>query len=172
MVQAPSIYSLLVKDPGDALSALAYCIYKQQKTEALAGIVSRTGQPATQAHIEALYSAACTPAALSLYKTKATALISQFMAEAVSEHKKRIEVELSTSRINQQFDVIITRLNEKRTFKRWLADVGANLIVTFGSILIIAGLVFGYQRLSSLADEFGLRTGVLKPQTLPLPRPP
>lgn len=94
------------------------------------------------------------------------------MAEAVSEHKKRIEVELSTSRINQQFDVIITRLNEKRTFKRWLADVGANLIVTFGSILIIAGLVFGYQRLSSLADEFGLRTGVLKPQTLPLPRPP
>lgn len=165
MATNPSIYSMLVPDPNDVLGALAFATYKQHASEVMEGILQATAGPPTQNDIDVFYRAASAPAMLAMYKQQAQALMTAFLDETLDSRWRALESEFQTTQIGRQLQAIQNKQSEKRSWKGWAADVSGNLVVSLVTILVIAGLLFGYQSLDRIWSTVGQKAGVLGSNT-------
>src|SRR5471030_3049470 len=166
MPAPPTMYELLVPDPDDVFAALAYATYKRHELEALAAIASATGAAPTQSDIDAVWHDH-SPQMLSLYEDHAETLVNDFVEEALQARKSALESEFATTTISQQLQLIQNELKKKRSWKGWAADVSGNLAVNFASILVIAGLLFGFRGLDQILRDFARNSGALTPEASP-----
>jgi hypothetical protein len=161
MMNSTTMYKLLVHDPDDALAALAFTTYKQHEMEVMDGILAATGEPPSQSDIDAFYIASSTPTMLAMYEQRAEILLNTFLEEALKSRKQALEMEFNATRIGQQLQSIQKKQSGKKSWKGWAADVSGNLAVNFVTILVIAGLLFGFRGLDQILNTFGQQTGLL-----------
>ena len=159
----PSMYSLLVHDPDDVLTALAYTAYKSHELEVMRAIASETGLPPTQGDIDAFYRVSSSPTMLAMYVRQAEALTKTFLDEALKSRKSALEADFVSTAVGRRLIAIERKLVEKRSVRGWCADVGANLAVNFVTILVIAALLFGFQGLDRMLGTLGRDSGILGP---------
>ncbi|MBY0445920.1 MAG: hypothetical protein K2Q15_12005, partial [Burkholderiales bacterium] len=67
-----------------------------------------------------------------------------------------------------KLDAVASELNGKKGFWGWVRDVGGNLAVNFGTILLIGMIIMGYQGLASFTGLIEKSSGV---NTASNPRP-
>jgi len=158
------MYELLVRSPDDVFAALAYATYKRHELETLAAISTATGSEPTQRDIDAVYCATSAPKMLSLYEAHAETLVNDFVEEALQARKSALESKFAETTVSQQLQLIQNELSKKRSWKGWAADVSGNLAVNFATILVIAGLLFGFRGLDQMLRDFAHNSGALAPE--------
>lgn len=174
MMPATSMYELLVHDPNDVLAALAFTAYKQHEKQVMDQIELDSGAPPSKTDIDAFHYASSAPAMPAMYRQRAQTLMNKFLEESLKSRKQALEVEFTTTKISQQLQMILETQNIRRSWKGWAAEVSGNLAVNFITILVIAGLLFGFRGMDQLLNTFGQQTGLLSGGTSPAParKPP
>lgn len=167
MPNSPTMYELLGQHPNDIVAALAYQAYAKHEHDFINGIHSTTGAPPTQEDLDVFYRTCSAPAMLQMYQQQAKILVNAFVQESLEGRKAVLEREFVFSRIGQQLAALHRKLNAKRSWRGWLADVSGNLLVNFATILIIAALLFGFRGLEQLLRRLGRDSGVLLAPGLP-----
>jgi len=75
-----------------------------------------------------------------------------------------LENQFITTKIGEQLQILQAQQQQKRSWRGWAADVSGNLAVNFVTILVIAGLLFGFRGLDGMLANFGHRADVLEVQ--------
>jgi hypothetical protein len=163
----PSMFDILVGDNGNALAALAYMTYKKHKREVMSRIERETHAPPTAADIEQFYRMASSSEMIEMYMQRAEALSALYMGMSLDIRHAQLEIGFNSTAVGGQLIEIHRKLDQRRSWKRWFADSLGNLSVNFITILLIAGVVTGYQALDRLNKQLGEMTGVVKPALPP-----
>jgi hypothetical protein len=159
----PAMYQLLTQEcSSEVLAIFAYTVYKQHKAESLSAIREKSGTEATQAELETIYLACCTPSMRKMYVQQAEELMQQLVGKTLELRKRELEQDFLATKVGEKLEVIHTNQQQKRTWKGWAADVSGNLAVNFVTILVIAALLFGFRGLDTMLSEFGRDSGVLR----------
>ena len=75
-------------------------------------------------------------------------MASEFLNAGLKTHLEGFEEDIRDSVLSQKVDAINDELKARKSGKQWFADIGANLLVSIATILVIGALLGGYQALS------------------------
>ncbi len=145
------------------IHAMAYVLYKRHKAEFIRAVQENTGCAVTEADIVNFKLAARAPSQLEAYRRQAFMLLNNFMEQSLAVRVAQLGSDFASTHVSKQLELVHSSINERRSWKRWLADVGANLFVNFATILVIAGLIFGYQHLDEIGRALAQLTGIVPP---------
>ncbi|MCX7207052.1 MAG: hypothetical protein NT086_13935 [Proteobacteria bacterium] len=184
------VYKELVQGPDDVVGALAYVLYKQQKIAFLEEINTDLNREPSEDELRSFHTYTLLPETLKGFTDRAEALADQFLEIALATKLQQAETllrqsvtveevkraALDTSRevnsakqvIETKLDAVASELNGKKGFWGWVRDVGGNLAVNFGTILLIGMMIMGYQGLASFTGLIEKSSGV---NTASNPRP-
>lgn len=168
------VYERLVSSPDDAVGAFAYVLYKQHKVAFIRNILEQYARPPTDEEMAVFCQQSGLESQLEGYKARAQALAENFLANGLMEHVARISLELRESEFSRRFDVIERKLDGRRGFWGWCAQVSANLLVNVVTIIVVGAAVIGYRSLNSLnsSAEISLHLGPTQTQQRPDAEPP
>ncbi|NHQ87490.1 hypothetical protein HA050_15335 [Iodobacter sp. HSC-16F04] len=180
--QYSGVYKELVQGPDDVVGALAYVLYKQQKIAFIETINTDLNRPPSEDELRSFHTYTLLPETLQGFTDRAEALADQFLEIALATKLQQAETLLrqsvtveeikraasDTSRevsnakqiIETKLDAVASELNGKKGFWGWMGDVGGNLAVNFGTILLIGIIIMGYQGLAGFTALFEKGTGV------------
>ena len=142
------VYRQLVTDPNDAVGAFAYILYKQEKIAFIEAIKQSQGREPTLEELRTFHTQTCTQPRIDSYIKSAEQLASDFLNAGLKKHLEDFEEEIRDSVLSQKVDAINQELKARKSGWQWFADIGANLIVSVATILVIGALLGGYQALS------------------------
>ncbi|AMC34075.1 hypothetical protein [Janthinobacterium sp. B9-8] len=176
------VYKELVQGPDDVVGALAYVLYKQQKIAFLEKINTDLNREPSEDELRSFHTYTLLPETLQGFTDRAEALADQFLEIALATKLQQAETllrqsvtveevkraALDTSRevnnakqvLESKLDAVASELNGKKGFWGWVRDVGGNLAVNFGTILLIGMMIMGYQGLAHFTGLFEKSTGV------------
>ena len=160
----PGIYQLLAQECEPGLIPFAYAAYKEHKAEVLQAIEIETGRPATQEDLHAFYRIASAPAELAMYVQRGEVMLHSLIDHTLDVRWNELENQFITTKIGEQLQILQAQQQQKRSWRGWAADVSGNLAVNFVTILVIAGLLFGFRGLDGMLANFGHRADVLEVQ--------
>lgn len=142
------IYRQLVTNPNDAVGAFAYILYKQEKIAFIESIKAAQQCEPTADELRIFHAQACTRPRIDSYIRNAERLASEFLNAGLKTHLEDFEEDIRASVLSQKVDAINEELKSRKSGKQWFADIGANLLVSIATILVIGALLGGYQALS------------------------
>jgi hypothetical protein len=157
------MFDILVGEREDPLAALAYMAYKKHKREVMSRIVSETQAPPTASDIEQFYKVASSSQMIKMYVEAAQKLSTSFLGMSLEVRYAQLEVGFTSTVVGGQLAELHRKLDQRRSWKRWLADAFGNLTINFITILLIAAAVTGYQALDRLNARLSQATGLVKP---------
>jgi hypothetical protein len=160
------VYERLVSSPDDAVGAFAYMLYKQHKVAFIKNILEVYSRPPTDEEMEVFCQQSALESQLEGYRARAQALAENFLENGLMEHIARVSLELRESEFNRRFDLIERKLDGRRGFWGWCAQVSANLLVNIVTIIVVGAAVIGYRSLNSLnsSAETSLHLGPTQTQ--------
>lgn len=71
-----------------------------------------------------------------------------------------VETDVRGAAISKQVQRIEDKLNERRTLKGWLMEVGGNLLVSLLTVFVVGALYLGYQNLELIGSKAGQYSGM------------
>lgn len=172
------IYERLVAGPDDAVGAFAYVLYKQHKVAFVKNVFEARGRDPTDEEMVIFYQQVSLQSQLDGYRQRAQVLAANFLEDGLVEHIVRIGLELQESDFNRRLDRIEGKLDGKRSFWGWCAEVSANLLINIVTIIVIGAAVIGYKSLASFNSatetrfDLGADRTQQKLESSPQPRVP
>lgn len=154
------IFSLLVNDKYDAAGAFAYLLYKRQRSESLHHFVSEHGRQPTQDELGIFHAACEVDAQLVAYREQGEILATRFAQGFLERYLHDVETDVRGAAISKQVQRIEDKLNERRTLKGWLMEVGGNLLVSLLTVFVVGALYLGYQNLERIGSKAGQYSGM------------
>lgn len=163
-----SIYESLIAHPDDVIGAFAYIIYKRQKIDFCRSFPS--GTPSRD-ELERFDVIAALDTSIASYRAGGEEMAQAFLVASLDRVVGRVEADTRQSVLYKyiggvnaglegKLAVISDTLLAKRTWRGWVRDVGANLLLNLITILVIGTLVFGYRMLGELQKEAEKKTGL------------
>ena len=139
------IYKELVKDPDDAVGAIAYVLYKRDKIAFIEATFSTYSRNPTPDELKVFHTQTCLPAKIETYRAQAEQLAEAFLNAGVAKRVQDFEDEVRESVLNQNISAVLDELKSRKSFRAWVGDVVGNLGVNILTIVVIGALLGGYQ---------------------------
>jgi hypothetical protein len=169
------VYKELVTGPNDAVGAIAYALYKQDKIAFIEATIATHGQQPTDAELKVFHTQTCVPAKIDAYRTQAEQLGQAFLNAGLKQRVLAMEEEVRESVINQNVSTVLAEIKAKKTFVAWLGDMAASLGVNIATILVIGALLGGYQalaRFNSVLEKLSNVPAAAEPANVAIPANP
>jgi hypothetical protein len=164
-------YAALVRAPGDLIAALAYVAYKHHEMEFIRAIESAGGTVSIE-QLETFRIGCCVESQLGRYTTRAETLVRAFLDETLAKTEVELKDTFKSKETGLQLQAILDKFQERRSWSGWVADVVGNLSVQALTILLVAGLYFGFQALDAISGAAGRFVGVLHGEEAAHSQPP
>jgi hypothetical protein len=166
------VYRQLVTDPNDAVGAFAYVLYKQEKIAFIEAIKQSQGREPTSEELRTFHTQTSTQPRIDSYIKSAEQLASDFLTAGLKKQLEDFEEQIRESVLSQKVDAINQELKSRKSGWQWFADIGANLIVSIATILVIGALLGGYQAISRFNAILEQVLQLAPKETVPAPTKP
>lgn len=155
------IYRMLVRDEEDVVGALAYSLYKMHKIEWLLQYkAEHDGRSPTPADLDAFHSIVAQESQIKGLLERGHTLATRFINNGLEQHDLDKEAELLQSALAHSLSAVVQRkLDEKRSWRGWLADGMSALLVNLLTIVIIGAAVLGLRASDALTAHTGQAVG-------------
>lgn len=154
------IYERLVKGPDDAVGAFAYMLYKQHKVDYVISVQATHNRKPTEAEMTQFHQQNSLDTQIKSCTDRAEVLVQAFLNAGLEKRIGDIETDVRKSALGIRIENVQRTLDEKKTTRAWLAEVGGNLAVNLLTIIVIGFLVIGYKHLSSMNFFFEKNAGL------------
>lgn len=165
------VYKRLVQGPNDTVGALAYVLYKEQKIAFIEETLAKEGREPDDAELKAFHRTSLLEESVKGYLERAEILAENFLEAALEKKLLQAEIDLRKSitseeikqvkhDLSKQVDGVLTELTGQKGWLGWFKDIGSNLAVNFGTILLIGALITGYKWMGDWGDKTEEKSGV------------
>lgn len=154
------VYERLVSGPDDAVGAFAYVLYKQHKIEFIKSVNSREQRNPTSAEMDVFHQQNCLDTQLKGYTERAQVLAQSFLNIGLEEHIAKFEQEVRRDMLYTRFQAVESKLDERRGFGGWVANVTSNLVVNVMTIIVVGAIFIGYQKIADFNSGAESKVGI------------
>ncbi|MFM9434020.1 hypothetical protein ACFDR9_001066 [Janthinobacterium sp. CG_23.3] len=137
-----------MKDPDDAVGAIAYVLYKRDKIAFIEATFSTHARVPTPDELKVFHTQTCLPAKIGTYRAQAEQLAEAFLNAGVAKRVQDFEDEIRESVLNQNVSAVLAELKSKKGLGAWAGDVVGNLGVNILTIFVIGAVFGGFQALA------------------------
>jgi len=109
------IYERLVMDPGDAVGALAYALYKKSKQEYCKAFQATHGRPPQAEDLEAFHQANQTDSQIAGYLARGHMLAHEFLEVSLTDQIAEMETSVRRSELARRFGRVEEKLDAAKS---------------------------------------------------------
>lgn len=142
------VYKELVTGPNDAIGAIAYTLYKQDKIAFIEATIATHGRQPTDDELKVFHTQTCVRAKIDAYRAQAEQLGQAFLNAGLKQRILAFEDDVRESVINQNVSAVLAEIKARKGFFAWVGDMISSLGVNIATIIVIGALLGGYQALA------------------------